>query len=114
MFYMADAGKTTEQIKRSVFVEKLEARGYEVLLFTEPLDEVLVNTLRTHKYVSPLCDRGDYSTFFIRKMPFQDVAKAGLKFGDEGRRRFFVKHSPRTKLLPQMGRRKDPKRHKRN
>lgn len=50
---MADAGKTTEQIKRSVFVEKLEARGYEVLLFTEPLDEVLANTLRTHKYVAP-------------------------------------------------------------
>lgn len=66
IFYIADAGKTTEQIKRSVFVEKLEARGYEVLLFTEPLDEVLANTLRTHK-----------------KMPFQDVAKAGLKFGDE-------------------------------
>jgi len=66
IFYMADAGKSAEQIKRSVFVEKLEARGYEVLLFTEPLDEVLANTLRTHK-----------------KMPFQDVAKAGLKFGDE-------------------------------
>jgi len=66
IFYMADSGKTTEQIKRSVFVEKLEARGYEVLLFTEPLDEVLVNTLRKHK-----------------KLPFQDVAKAGLKFGDE-------------------------------
>ena len=54
---MADAGKTTEQIKRSVFVEKLEARGYEVLLFTEPLDEVLANTLRTHKYVNPLRDQ---------------------------------------------------------
>lgn len=53
IFYMADSGKTAEQIKRSVFVEKLEARGYEVLLFTEPLDEVLVNTLRKHKYVEP-------------------------------------------------------------
>ena len=48
---MADSGKTAEQIKRSVFVEKLEARGYEVLLFTEPLDEVLANTLRKYKYV---------------------------------------------------------------
>ena len=53
IFYMADSGKTIEQIKRSVFVEKLEARGYEVLLFAEPLDEVLVNTLRKYKYVGP-------------------------------------------------------------
>lgn len=51
---MADAGKTTEQIKSSVFVEKLEARGYEVLLFTQPLDEVLATTLRKHKCVAPL------------------------------------------------------------
>jgi len=51
IFFMADAGKTAEQIKRSVFVEKLEARGYEVLLFTEPLDEVLATTLRKYKYV---------------------------------------------------------------
>lgn len=54
IFYMADAGKTTEQIKSSVFVEKLEARGYEVLLFTQPLDEVLATTLRKHKCVAPL------------------------------------------------------------
>ena len=50
---MADSGKSAEQIKRSVFVEKLEARGYEVILFTEPLDEVLANTIRKHKYVEP-------------------------------------------------------------
>lgn len=49
IFYMADSGKTTEQIKRSVFVEKLEARGYEVLLFAEPLDEIFVHTLRKYK-----------------------------------------------------------------
>lgn len=61
---MADSGKSAEQIKRSVFVEKLEARGYEVLLFTEPLDEVLANTLRKHKYARPLCGQGGYSTFF--------------------------------------------------
>ena len=65
IFYIADAGKTIERIKRSVFVEKLEARGYEVLLFTEPLDEVLANTLRTHKYVGPLRDRGGLLTFSL-------------------------------------------------
>ena len=51
IFYAADTGKSVEQIKHSIFVEKLEARGYEVLLFTEPLDELLVSTLRNHKYV---------------------------------------------------------------
>jgi hypothetical protein len=51
---------------------------------------------------------------FVRKMPFQDVAKAGLKFGDEGRRQFFVKHLPSTELSPQMGRKKILKRRKRN
>jgi heat shock protein beta len=62
IFYMADSGKSAEQIKRSVFVEKLDARGYEVLLFTEPLDEVLANTMRNHKYVRLLCDQEYRST----------------------------------------------------
>jgi len=49
-----------------VFVEKLTARGYEVLLLNEPLDEILVQNMRRWK-----------------GMTFQDVAKAGLEFGDE-------------------------------
>ena len=85
---MADSGKTTEQIKRSVFVEKLEARGYEVLLFTEPLDEIFVNTLLKYKYVGPFVRPGLFLSLFVRKLPFQDVAKAGLKFGDEGKRTY--------------------------
>ena len=43
------------------------SKGYEVLLLNEPLDDVLFTNLRRWK-----------------KVPFQDVAKAGLKFGDEG------------------------------
>ncbi|KAJ7179213.1 Hsp90 protein-domain-containing protein [Mycena filopes] len=66
IFYLAEMGKTTENLAKSVFVEKLHARGYEVLLLNEPLDEILVQNLRHYKNV-----------------PFQDVAKAGLKFGDE-------------------------------
>ncbi|TFK43547.1 Hsp90 protein-domain-containing protein [Crucibulum laeve] len=66
IFYLAEMGKTPEDLAQSVFVEKLHARGYEVLLLTEPLDEIMVGTLRQWKNV-----------------PFQDVAKAGLKFGDE-------------------------------
>ena len=42
-------------------------KGYEVLLLNEPLDDVLLTNLRRWK-----------------KVPFQDVAKAGLRFGDEG------------------------------
>ena len=83
IFYLADVGKAVESLKKSVFVEKLAARvspplstspywlsspkGYEVLLLNEPLDDVLFTNLRRWK-----------------KVPFQDVAKAGLKFGDEG------------------------------
>ncbi|KAG6880046.1 hypothetical protein C0992_007363 [Termitomyces sp. T32_za158] len=66
IFYLAEMGKKPEDLAQSVFVEKLHARGYEVLLLTEPLDEILFGNLRQWKNV-----------------PFQDVAKAGLKFGDE-------------------------------
>lgn len=90
IFYMADSGKTAEQIKHSVFVEKLEARGYEVLLFTEPLDEILVNTLHKYKYVRlPMYPRVLVNAL-TRKLPFQDVAKAGLEFGDEGRTAYSI------------------------
>ncbi|OAX43511.1 HSP90-domain-containing protein [Rhizopogon vinicolor AM-OR11-026] len=66
IFYLADMGKSIEHLSQSVFVEKLDARGYEVLLLNEPLDEILLQSLRNWKGV-----------------PFQDVAKAGLDFGDD-------------------------------
>ncbi|KAI0775934.1 heat shock protein Hsp90 [Trametes elegans] len=67
IFYLADMGKTPSELAKSVFIEKLHARGYEVLLLGDPLDEVFITNIRRWK-----------------KIPFQDVAKAGLKFGDEG------------------------------
>ncbi|KII94772.1 hypothetical protein PLICRDRAFT_99110 [Plicaturopsis crispa FD-325 SS-3] len=66
IFFLAELGKTKEALAKSVFVEKLTARGYEVLLLHEPLDEILVQNIRRYKNI-----------------PFQDVAKVGLKFGDE-------------------------------
>ncbi|KIJ70580.1 hypothetical protein HYDPIDRAFT_78529 [Hydnomerulius pinastri MD-312] len=66
IFYLADMGKSIDHLAGSVFVEKLHARGYEVLLLTEPLDEILTQTLRSWKGI-----------------PFQDVARAGLEFGDD-------------------------------
>ncbi|KAF9221952.1 HSP90-domain-containing protein [Gyrodon lividus] len=66
IFFLADMGKSTEHLAGSVFVEKLHARGYEVLLLNEPLDEILTQSLRSWKGI-----------------PFQDVARAGLKFGDD-------------------------------
>ncbi|KAI0322433.1 heat shock protein Hsp90 [Amylostereum chailletii] len=66
IFYVADIGKSAPSLMKSVFVEKLNARGYEVFLLTDPLDEILFQNLRKWKGV-----------------PFQDAAKAGLKFGDE-------------------------------
>ncbi|KAJ8455307.1 hypothetical protein ONZ51_g12522 [Trametes cubensis] len=66
IFYLADMGKSPSELAKSVFIEKLHARGYEVLLLGDPLDEVFITNIRRWK-----------------KIPFQDVAKAGLKFGDE-------------------------------
>ncbi|KAH9965878.1 Hsp90 protein-domain-containing protein [Russula dissimulans] len=66
IFYVSDAGKTTSSLAKSVFVEKLHHRGYEVLLLTDALDEVLLHQIKKWKGI-----------------PFQDAAKAGLQFGDE-------------------------------
>ncbi|KDQ20503.1 hypothetical protein BOTBODRAFT_50594 [Botryobasidium botryosum FD-172 SS1] len=66
IFYLAAVGKKPEELSGSVFVEKLHARGYEVLLLTDPMDEILVAQLKSWKGLT-----------------FQDAAKKGLKFGDE-------------------------------
>ena len=51
IFYLAEMGRRTEDLAKSVFVEKLHARGYEVLPMVEPLDEILVQNMRTYKCV---------------------------------------------------------------
>ncbi|KAJ7591081.1 Hsp90 protein-domain-containing protein [Mycena floridula] len=66
IFYLTELGKDPEEISQSVFVEKLHARGYEVLLLNEPMDEIFVQNMRQWK-----------------GLKFQDIAKVGLKFGDE-------------------------------
>jgi len=84
IFFLANVGQTNDNLKKSVFIEKLTARGYEVLLMNDPMwavlfvaggvlliqdvnrDEILVTTVRVWKNLS-----------------FQDVAKKGLKYGDE-------------------------------
>lgn len=47
IFYLADMGKSAEHLAGSVFVEKLHARGYEVFLLNEPLDEILIHNLQS-------------------------------------------------------------------
>ena len=42
-------GKSTEELSKSVFIEKLHARGYEVLLLGDPLDEVFITNVRRWK-----------------------------------------------------------------
>ncbi|KAI0268205.1 Hsp90 protein-domain-containing protein [Gloeopeniophorella convolvens] len=66
IFYVSDVGKSVSSLSKSVFVEKLQARGYEVFLLTDPLDEIVFQNLKKWKGI-----------------PFQDAAKAGLQFGDE-------------------------------
>lgn len=81
IFYLADMGKSAEHLAGSVFVEKLDARGYEVFLMNEPLDEILIHSLQSWKRVI-LSSYADYTLTVHRGIQFQDVAKAGLKFGD--------------------------------
>ncbi|KAI8447634.1 Hsp90 protein-domain-containing protein [Phakopsora pachyrhizi] len=66
IYYIAGTGVTSKDLSKSPFVEKLVARGYEVLYLTEPMDEMLATSLAT-----------------FDGMKFQDVAKKGLEMGDE-------------------------------
>ena len=54
IFYLAEIGKQPEVLRKSVFIEKLHARGYEVLLLTDPIDELFVQNMRKWQYVSVL------------------------------------------------------------
>lgn len=66
IYFAALAGGRQEDLEQSPFVERIVARGYEVLWFLEPLDEMLAAGVRDWQ-----------------GLVFQDVAKKGLKM-DEG------------------------------
>ncbi|GAA6041542.1 hypothetical protein JCM8097_004254 [Rhodosporidiobolus ruineniae] len=66
IYFIAGAGLKKEQLEKSPFVERILARGYEVLYFTDPIDEMLINQVPTYS-----------------GLRFQDVAKDGVTFGDE-------------------------------
>ncbi|EIW71712.1 hypothetical protein TREMEDRAFT_60629 [Tremella mesenterica DSM 1558] len=66
IYYMAGVGEPTEALAGSPFVEKLKARGYEVLLLNLPADEPMMSTLNN-----------------FMGMKTQDVSKKGLIYGDE-------------------------------
>lgn len=66
IFFLAGVGQPASDLLKSPFVEKLDARGYQVLLLNEPLDEIVLQNLRAFDSLS-----------------FQDVSKKGFKFGDE-------------------------------
>ncbi|KAK8849475.1 hypothetical protein IAR55_004808 [Kwoniella newhampshirensis] len=66
IYYIASVGETPKDLARSPFVEKLLARGYEVLLLNLPSDEPMMAAL-------------DH----FMGMTTHDVSKKGLKYGDE-------------------------------
>lgn len=68
IYFAASAGGNAKELGRSPFVERVLQRGYEVLWFLEPLDELLVGGAKEWD-----------------GLKFQDVAKKGLVFGDEGK-----------------------------
>jgi heat shock protein beta len=45
IYYIAGVGEKPEALARSPFVEKLHARGYEVLLLDLPSDEPMMGAL---------------------------------------------------------------------
>lgn len=59
-------GATLEEIKKSPFIENVVNRGYEVLYCPEPIDEYVFSSMPEYE-----------------GKKFQDIAKVGLKFGDE-------------------------------
>ena len=42
-------GKDAAIFAKSVFIEKLHARGYEILLLDDPLDEIFVQNIKKWK-----------------------------------------------------------------
>jgi len=63
------AGASVEELKDSVFVEKLIQKGYEVIFFTEAIDEYVMTHL----------------TEFDDKK-FQDASKDDLKLGKDDKK----------------------------
>ena len=65
IYYMA--GKDREDLEKSPFVERVLKKGYEILYFVDPIDEYVVQSMPEYE-----------------NKKFQDVAKEGLTFPDEG------------------------------
>ena len=61
------AGKGREELEKSPFVEKVIKKGYEVIYFVDAIDEYVVQSMPEYE-----------------GKKFQDVAKEGLTFSDEG------------------------------
>jgi HSP90 family molecular chaperone len=85
------SGKDMDEVKSSAFLERLRAKGLEVLFLTDPIDEYAIQNL---------------TEFDGKKL--QSVTKEGLKFGDEeevdGKRADLYKEQfkPLTKWLKDL------------
>ncbi|KAL9395106.1 hypothetical protein Peur_014391 [Populus x canadensis] len=66
IFYIT--GPNKEQVEKSPFLERLKKKGYEVIYFTDPVDEYLMQYLM------------DYED-----QKFQNVSKEGLKLGKDSK-----------------------------
>jgi len=77
------AGQSREEVEKSPFVERLLKKGFEVLYLVEPIDEYCIQNL---------------PEFDGKK--FQNVAKEGLKFGDESTAEKEAKEALATEFEP--------------
>ena len=69
MAWLLVAGASVEDLQKSVFLEKLIQKGYEVIFFTEPIDEYVM----TH--VTEYDDK-----------KFQDASKDDVKLGKDDKK----------------------------
>lgn len=49
IFFMAGVGQKKDTLEKSPFVERLIARGYEVLFFGEPMDEMIASSVGSYE-----------------------------------------------------------------
>ena len=78
-------GPTLDEIKKSPFLERVTARGYEVIFMADPIDEYVVQNV--HEFDDK---------------PLQNVAKDGLKLGDDDQKeqdKFMQRFAPLSMFL---------------
>lgn len=94
IYYVAGVGEKASALSRSPFVEKLKARGYEVLLLSLPSDEPMMGALDTFMCVQPTrcyMRKADVSGACACRMSQRRVSSLGTKTRTRRRRKSWLR-----------------------